>query len=208
MLLSQVRRPDLKSKYRNPPMLTERQRLEKLVAHFEAAPKTKPIRKKKRKLAGKEGEDNLEVVDKFRRRYNLKEAQRVFRYRHPAPARVLSWRKVALLASMPVMSAMTLYKRFVANNQTFVDRRQFNGHWQRGKLAGPVKDFLLSQECLQSWSGYSLLARCQILRLEKNISIQPSGLRKFYLRNGVRSYALTYTYQQSFDDPAERERKI
>jgi len=95
---------------------------------------------------------------------------------------------------MPVMSAMTIYKRFVANNQHYLDRRQSNGHWQKGKLTGSIKDYLLSQECLQKWSGYSLLARCQILRLEKGLSIQPSGLRKFYLRNGVRSYALTYTY--------------
>ena len=50
---------------------------------------------------------------------------------------------------------------------------------------------------LQKWTGLTLLQRCKLIRKEFGIALSPSGLKRFYNRQGVKYLTCSYSYQQS-----------
>ncbi len=75
-------------------------------------------------------------------------------------------------------------------------------------MIGEVKDFLLQQKTLQDWCGYSLLTRCLLLENKFSLKVDQTTLRKFYVRNGIKNYSLSYTYQQAFANTDERQKTL
>ena len=68
---------------------------------------------------------------------------------------------------------------------------------KKSVLQGPLKDYLLSKETLDKWSGHCLTNRCILLEKAKGVKVSWQVLRNFYIKNGVKYLASNYAYQQS-----------
>ena len=134
----------------------------------------------------------------FRRAVNQREMLRIHELRHNGGGAPLGYSEIGRRLRRPPATVFTAYKRFLANGRQFVDGNLRKGHYPRGKLVGAVKDFLLSRETLQEWSGFSLQHRCYMLQHRHHVAVDPSTLMRFYKRNGVKYYSLAYKYQQAF----------
>jgi hypothetical protein len=62
------------------------------------------------------------------------------------------------------------------------------------KIQEGITKFLLRNEVLQTWSGYTLRQRCIMLREQKGIDINLSTLYDFYKKHGVNYYKCSTTY--------------
>ncbi len=102
------------------------------------------------------------------------------------------------------MTCYQAYKRFVANGRRYVDGRERNGRRLNCKLIGAVKTYLLDRKRLQQWAGYSIQQRRFLLERDMNVLVDPTTLVRFYIRNKVKYYAVSYIYNQAFKDPDER----
>ena len=147
--------PHLKKKKEDAPEPTLAQKLEVLLG------RSRPLRKAARKPRRRGAEEAGDGV-RFRRAVTRREAQRIYRLRHSGPP-PLSYSEIGRRLRMPVMTVWQAYRRFVANGNNFVDGNLRKGHYPHGKLVGAAKDFLLSRETLQQWSGFSLEHRCHLL---------------------------------------------
>ena len=119
------------------PELTPREKLQELLARF--APKPAIAKKPKKETA---------VMDKFRRPVTKSDALRIYRLRHGADGKLLSFKKVGEKMRMPTMTTYQAYTRFCDNGLNFVDGRLRNGNYPHGKLVGSVAVYLLDRNLL------------------------------------------------------------
>lgn len=80
-----------------------------------------------------------------------------------------------------------------------MDGQANKGQYLHGKLIGKLKEFLLNQDTLQRWAGFSLSHRCNVLAIEKQVVVHPATLMRFYKRNGVKYYSLTYVEKKDHE---------
>lgn len=71
----------------------------------------------------------------------------------------------------------------------------FRKGWETNrKIRGSDVDYILSQDTLQRWAGYSLQRRCDCLLRERNLSVHPKTLAHFYHKNKIRYVVVHWQY--------------
>ena len=68
----------------------------------------------------------------------------------------LSFKEVAKVTSLADCTVRAILRRFAENGNKVVFGRKTNGRACTAKLQGPLKQWLLSKECLSMWSSFSL----------------------------------------------------
>ena len=99
---------------------------------------------------------------------------------------------------IPLSTCFYAIKAFQQRGLAYVNKRLTNTRPPRTfKIKDAVLGYLKSYETLQKWTGLTLLQRCKLIRKEFGIALSPSGLKRFYNRQGVKYLTCSYSYQQS-----------
>jgi hypothetical protein len=73
----------------------------------------------------------------------------------------MSWRDIGRIMKMSHMTCRYAILKYQSQGLEFRDKRIDNGKTNtRKKITDEVKDYLLSQSILKSWSGLTLAQRC------------------------------------------------
>jgi hypothetical protein len=98
-----------------------------------------------------------------RRQLTKQDVERIFFLRfnsHTDMSRVQrSYKKISLLLHIPIMTCHMALRRYVEKGQRFESGRAFNSCPDSRKKLAPIKEYLLSRETLQRWSGFTLTHR-------------------------------------------------
>ena len=100
---------------------------------------------------------------KYKRRITEQDVRRIYYYRHgqdePTDNVVRTWEEIGRLLRLNGSSAWHAYRRYKNNGFKYVDKSKLNFRkgWETNrKIRGSDVDYLLSQDTLQRWAGYSL----------------------------------------------------
>ena len=131
-----------------------------------------------------------------------------FRYGTEKPAKfpIRTFKEVGQLVRLPASTCFYALKRYIKDGYNYIDRRRnnFKKAWpKKVKIKGQIAEYLLNQNVLAAWAGFSLAKRCFELS-QLGVRVIPETLSKFYRKNQVKFVVCKYQYQQAQKHPASK----
>ena len=109
----------------------------------------------------------------------------------------MSFPALAKRFRIPVSTCFYAIKMYRQRGLAYVNGRLTNIRPPRTfKLTSAIASYLRGHDTLQKWSGWTLQQRCKQIRKEFGLALSPSGLKRFYNRQGVKFLTCSYIYQQ------------